>query len=654
MRPRRPIPLAWIVLGLTLLVLGRGRCPAAPADEVGPPLPRFRALAGADRAGLDTWLETVRAQGDRPLSLHAHPGPAGPRFAALARRDPERPRWEPRHDADIDGFQRTFEDQTRRERWPLALAGVATGDSAAFVSVWGGGGDGVCHHVLDAAGLEAKLAEWSPRGVGPVTLAAYNWRGQRRYAAVWDRSAGGARTVERELDRAALEAALPRWRSQGRQPVALAVAPALDDPDSPRFSVVLAPAAGGAGWDLTLDRTAEQVAAALDADAPPGRQPRALAGYRQGSSERFALLWGPEPVVSPLPMTGAAVPDLAGFDAAMQAYMGRRGIRAGTLAVMRGGQVVLQRGYGWRDRDGTEPLPPDAPLRLASVSKPFTAAAVRTLIARGQLSLETRVAPRLDLKPLAGKRLDPRWQAITVAHLLEHRGGWDRAQSGDPMFRPIPIARAFGQPGPVTARMIVDYMAGEPLQFDPGAKSVYSNFGYCALGRLIERVTGQAFEPALRELVLEPLGLRSVRVGRSRPADRDPHEPFYSDPGRVPSPWQADREPEQAELVPLPDGGFVIEAMDAHGGLIGSAADVARFFDAYSNQGEPIAGRTVSGTFFGSLPGTLSLARRRPDGTVIVALFNQRGGPPGSEDGAILRLLERAADVAFPPPSPSP
>ena len=43
---------------------------------------------------------------------------------------------------------------------------------------------------------------------------------------------------------------------------------------------------------------------------------------------------------------------------------------------------------------------------------------------------------------------DPRWQAITIQHLLEHKGGWNRDRAFDPMFRPLEIATALGKPGP--------------------------------------------------------------------------------------------------------------------------------------------------------------------------------------------------------------
>jgi N-acyl-D-amino-acid deacylase len=251
--------------------------------------------------------------------------------------------------------------------------------------------------------------------------------------------------------------------------------------------------------------------------------------------------------------------------------------------------------------------------------------------------------------------MDPRWREVTIGHLVEHAGGWDREQAGDPMFRSAEIARALGRPGPPGPREIIEYMIGQPVQFEPGARHAYSNFGYCLLGRVIETASGKPYFEYLRDDILAPMGIRRVTLGRTRPRDRDPREPAYDDPGRGPDVM----EPGARGEVPAPDGTFCLESMDAHGGLIAPAADVARFVDAYRLDGEPRAGRPASGCLFGSLPGTFTMALQRTDGVTIVALFNRRTDPSGLDYLKIRDLLERAAgDVASwpsgeePPPEP--
>ena len=262
-----------------------------------------------------------------------------------------------------------------------------------------------------------------------------------------------------------------------------------------------------------------------------------------------------------LPRTGKAVPELAAFDDAMQQFMSQRGIGAGVLAVRKEGRVVLARGYGFLDPEGKRPVQPETPFRLASVTKPFTAAVVRKLCRDGRLKLDARVFDVLGLKPLPGKELDPKWRDVTIGHLLEHKGGWDRQKAFDPMLRPLEIAQFLGQRGPASATDVIQYMLGQPLQFAPGSKSAYSNFGYCVLGRVIEKVTGKSYFDVLNQEVLIPLGLKTVALGRSLLKNRDGREPCYADSER----GRNVVEPESKETVAAPDGTLFLEAMDAHG-----------------------------------------------------------------------------------------
>src|SRR5262249_16949934 len=159
----------------------------------------------------------------------------------------------------------------------------------------------------------------------------------------------------------------------------------------------------------------------------------------------------------------------------------------------------------------------------------------------------------------------------------------DRDKAFDPMFRSVEIAKSLGKDHPATSQEVIQYMLGQPLQFDPGAKSVYSNFGYCILGRVIEKVTGKSYLDYLRSDVLAPKGIRGITRGHSLPKLRSPKEPAYLDPGRGRNVFNL----KAVENVPAPDGSFYLEAMDAHGGLIASARDVVRVLDQWWIDGTP-------------------------------------------------------------------
>src|SRR5437763_5210888 len=86
-----------------------------------------------------------------------------------------------------------------------------------------------------------------------------------------------------------------------------------------------------------------------------------------------------------LPTRGMPVAELKGFDDAMLRFMAERSIRAGTLAVSKDGKLVLARSYGFADAAGKTPLTLHVPMRLASIGKPITAAAILKLIREGKL-----------------------------------------------------------------------------------------------------------------------------------------------------------------------------------------------------------------------------------------------------------------------------
>ena len=125
---------------------------------------------------------------------------------------------------------------------------------------------------------------------------------------------------------------------------------------------------------------------------------------------------------------------------------------------------------------------------------------------------------------------------------------------------------------PADPSTVIACMLKRPLDFEPGEKYAYSNFGYCLLGRLIEKVTDTGYEAFVREQVLKPIGIESMRLGHTRLDQRADGEVRYYQPGSGRSVFQADLQ----QPVPSPYGAWNLEAMDAHGGWLASAEDLLR------------------------------------------------------------------------------
>jgi N-acyl-D-amino-acid deacylase len=289
------------------------------------------------------------------------------------------------------------------------------------------------------------------------------------------------------------------------------------------------------------------------------------------------------PPAQEIPISGAAVPGMESYDQTITDFMRKHAIPGGAVAVVRDGRLIYARGFGYADVENKTPVQPDALFRIASVSKSLTAAAIMKLVEEGKLKLDDRVAPFIaHLTPAPGATVDPRWEQITIRHLLNHTGGWDRSKPNggfDPIDRPAIAAAAVNAPAPASAETLIRYMKGMPLDFNPGEKFAYSNFGYIILGRVIERVSGMPYADYVRARVLQPVGAARTQQGRSRMRDAlaeevkyyMPWEPGLGMTAMVPSVFPGEG------LVPFNYGGFHLEAGDASGAWVSSTVDLLRF-----------------------------------------------------------------------------
>jgi CubicO group peptidase (beta-lactamase class C family) len=368
------------------------------------------------------------------------------------------------------------------------------------------------------------------------------------------------------------------------------------------------------------------------------------------------------------------------FDEEMAAFMQPRGVPGGAVAVVKNRRLVLAKGYGWADRERKIAVEAESLFRIASISKTITAVAVLQLVESGRLELDARAFEVLGMN--LAKGADARLALITVRQLLHHTGGWDRAKSFDPMFRAREIAKSFDLPSPARPEAVIRYMLGQRLDTDPGSAYAYSNFGYCVLGRIIEKLTGIPYDAYVKEKVLVPAGIHAMRIGASLRAGQAPGEVCYYTPKESTGPSVFDGPPNR---VPTPYGGFHLEAMDAHGGWIASVVDLVRFatllddpahspllrretFDLlYSPPAAPVShkddgaladhyyacgwdvrpvGSAGRANYWhsGSLPGTSTLLVRRHDGLTWAVCFNQRSDNKKQPDGAIDAALHRAAN----------
>lgn len=160
------------------------------------------------------------------------------------------------------------------------------------------------------------------------------------------------------------------------------------------------------------------------------------------------------------------------------------------------GEVYLEANFGEATVGGPA-VTQDTPFVLGSTSKQFTGLLVQQLIGDGRLTLDTPVP---SILPELGAG-DERWSRVTIGHLLSHRSGLTEADG---------MKRWHLGAEPVSIQADLRRVAAIRLASGPGEHYEYSNANYDLLGAVVERVTGDSFESALRGRIVEPLGLTST------------------------------------------------------------------------------------------------------------------------------------------------
>ena len=165
----------------------------------------------------------------------------------------------------------------------------------------------------------------------------------------------------------------------------------------------------------------------------------------------------------------------------------------GTVLVVDGDRVLLDKGYGMADMEWNIPNVPEAKFRLGSLTKQFTATLVLLLQQDGKLKIEDSVGKYLPDAPKS-------WEKITLANLLGHT-------SGIPSFTDM---KEFGvwRMSPHTIGEELALFRDKPLDFEPGSKFAYSNSNFEVLGAVIENVSGKKYGVLLQERIFDPLGMK--------------------------------------------------------------------------------------------------------------------------------------------------
>jgi CubicO group peptidase (beta-lactamase class C family) len=579
------------------------RAGASARDTLPDHLPERALRLGQDWAEWRRTADSLRARGYRPLSLDAEGTAADPALATVWTRSPG-PDWALAGPAAGPALVAALAHWDAKGYRPFAIAALPAPDSASgpasfAVLVAKDGRAAEARFDLDQDGFQAACDSARKARAKCDWIEVYGEAAHPLFAAVFARdSAATPWNYSLGDDAASLKTKQEIFGRVWVRPARVAPMP------GGRFATVWEENSAGA-WEFLPDADAATAsAAAARATGPRAAEARPW----PGASGHYAVLaCGHD---APLPkawtVTGPEAPGLEAFDGYMRDLMRSRGVRAGALAIARDGRLAFAHGYTWGE-PGYPVTRPNSLFRAASCSKPLTSILVHKMLREGGGRAE---GPSLKEKILsvlhAGREApdapaDPRFGEITVDELLTHSAGWVRSRSNpDPVFNDYPPGSEIRKRLPSDRKGFLSYMLRQPLQFPPGSKSVYDNFGYFLLGRMLESLpmgVGKTYKDIAEDLLFKPLGLSRPRFGGSRYEERAPGEVLYHT--AVPY-LQANPAPDGPPWVAGGYGDFEVGNMDAAGAWLLSAPDYAKVLAAFDlGAGNPILGPQATATMWG-------------------------------------------------------
>src|SRR5882724_6640322 len=196
------------------------------------------------------------------------------------------------------------------------------------------------------------------------------------------------------------------------------------------------------------------------------------------------------------------------LDALIPSQLRNRNIAGAVVSVVKDGQVLFQKGYGYADVEAKKPVLPDQTLfRPGSISKLFTATAVMQLVEQGKLDLDHDVNDYLDFA--IPKTYS---QPVTPRQLLTHTAGFEDtlknlfvAHSSD--MKPLRTYLVNQMPARI---------------FPPSKVPSYSNYGFTLAGYIVERVSGEKFERYIENHILKPLRMTNSTFDQPLPPQLAP------------------------------------------------------------------------------------------------------------------------------------
>jgi CubicO group peptidase (beta-lactamase class C family) len=541
----------------------------------------------------------------RLISVAGYEKSGQARYAAIWEKR-EGPGWVTHHGMTKAQYESAAKKYAAENKYPVFLSGFGVGNQSYYNAIWESapGSD-----VISQAGLSwpvylALNSIQIAQGYELVHLWTWNAGSSELFAAIWRKVDPADYQVRLRRTSSEYQVEFDQLAAKGYQ---LRVVSAAVIGGNPLYSSVWKKPGDGSGWYSYHGFSATNYQAENWNAYYQGYRPVLASVFTPGSGERFNVILRRN--------GGMSTANLEIINETIADYMESNDVPGLSLAISRDGHLLYSKGFGLADQEADERVHPHHRFRIASVSKPITAAAILKLRDLCGLDLDQTVfGPGALLGETYGTPPYSNWeQAITVRQLLHHTTGW----TTDGIWQ-VPSSD-----DPKDAiNWQLNNSNGQPFSV-PGTSYTYMNIGYCVAGRVIERLSGRPYEKFVQDELLAPSCITQMEIGGRKLSDRKPNEVVYYQPGGSPYSLSPSR-------------------MDAHGGWIARPIDLLllmRRMDGDPDMADLLQAGSITEMLTGSAP--------RTDYGLGNWIRSTWWGHNGCMDGTIAFLVHRNDGFAF-------
>jgi CubicO group peptidase (beta-lactamase class C family) len=489
-----------LVLGITFSLAGLNNASATTLDD--PNSIGWSSIRGYSSQAFNQYFNQKKAEGYRVIDIEVDEINGQPSYSAVWQNNTDKRNWASLRDLADDEFSQRWNEFKDKGYRLIDQESYTLNGKRFYAGVWEENKDNrgwASYRNVDSDEFGKRFKTYSDQGYRMIDMEAYTSGNSLLYSVIWVKNTEGLDWVEnRDMSEATYES---KFKSLSNQGYRLLDLESYTRNGQQQYAAIWVKNTNGRGWKARRDMSAtwfgnwwktynDEGYRLVDFEAYPTPQGTRYAGIWRQNNEKAS--WASKKAV----------------DDAIEAYRDKFNVPGISVAIAQNGKLVYTRGFGFADIEDQKVAHAGTIFRLASVSKPITAALMMRLVERNLLSLDQSSQTYVpDL---------PKHHTHTVRQLFKHQAGirhYRGSKRGEDCI--VPNNSDWKDSSTTeysTATEATKLFRNDPLMFSPGAKSCYSTHGYTILGAAMEGATKKSFAELVNLEITQGLDLPTLRL----------------------------------------------------------------------------------------------------------------------------------------------